>query len=91
MPWKTFFIQTEGKLLGKDWLHCYATKILGTKYESTNVTDVVDKLSHLNLHRKADLLKVLQDNSKMSDGTLDTYPHHKVHIELFPDKKPVHS
>ena len=34
---------------------------------------------------------MLQDNSKMSDGTLGLYPHHKVHIELVPDAKPVHA
>ena len=55
-----FFIQTDDKLLGKDWLHCYVTKILDTKYEWTAVTDVIDNLTHINLHQAADLLKVVQ-------------------------------
>ncbi len=67
---------------------CYATK---AKYEWTDVSDVVDNLTHFNLHQKADLLKVLKDNSMMFDGTLGTYPNHMVHIDLLPDMKPVHS
>ncbi len=51
----------------------------------------MDNLTHLNLHQKADLLKVLKDNSTMCDGTLGTYSHYKVHIDLLPDAKPVHS
>ncbi len=70
---------------------CYATKILDAKYELIDVADVMDKLSHLNLHQKVDLLKVLYDNSKMLDGTFVTYPLYMVHIELVPDAKPVHS
>jgi hypothetical protein len=35
-----------------------------------DVTDVVNKLTHLNAHQKADLLWVLHENSKMFDGTL---------------------
>ncbi len=54
-----FFIQTEDELLGKDELCCYAIEILDTKYEWTDVTDIVEKLTCLNLHQKADLLKVL--------------------------------
>ena len=86
-----FFIQTEEEIFGNDWLHCYATKILDAKYEWTDVSNVIDNLTHLNLHQKADLLKVLKDNSKMFDGTLGTYPHCKVHIDLLPDAKPMHS
>ena len=82
-----FFIQTEDENFGKDWLGCYATKIL----EWTDVRDVVDNLTHLNLHQKADLLKVLKDNSTMFNSTLGTHPHCKVHIDLLPDAKPVHS
>ncbi len=50
----------------------------------------MDNLTHLNLHQKADLLKVLKDNDTF-DGTLGTYPHRKEHIELLPDAKLVHS
>jgi hypothetical protein len=51
-----FFIQTEDELLGEDWLNCYATKILDAQYKQMDVTDVVNKLTHLNAHQKADLL-----------------------------------
>eukprot|EP00804_Cyclotella_cryptica_P016884 CCRYP_001852-RA/>CCRYP_001852-RA protein AED:0.35 eAED:0.35 QI:0/0/0/1/0/0/2/0/383 len=86
-----FFIQAEDELFGEDWLSCYATDILDSKYEWTDVADVVDKQTHLNIHQKKDLLQVLQDNGKMFDGTLGLYPHRKVHIELLPDAKPVHA
>ena len=88
-----FFIQTEDELLGEHWLHCYATKILDAKYKWTDVSDVVDNLTHLNLHQKPELLKVLKDNDNdtLFDSTLGTYPHHKVHKELLPNSKPVHS
>jgi hypothetical protein len=34
---------------------------------------------------------VLQDNNKVFDGTLGVYPHKKVHIDIDPNAKPVHS
>ncbi len=42
-----FHIQVKDKLFGEDWLKCFATKILDTKYERTDVVE---------LHQKADLL-----------------------------------
>ena len=52
----TVFLQAEDELFSQDWLSCYATKILDAKYKWTDVTDVVDKLTHLNTHQKSDLL-----------------------------------
>jgi hypothetical protein len=49
------------------------------------------RLTHLNAHQKADLLQVLQKNQTMFDGTLGVYPHKKVHIDIDPNAKPVHS
>ena len=86
-----FFIQTEDEHLGKEWLCCYATKILDAKYKWTDVSNVVDNLKHLNLHQKADLLKLLKVNDMLFDGTLLTYSHCNIHIELLLDAKPVHS
>jgi hypothetical protein len=86
-----FFIQTEDELFSEDWLDCNATEILDAQYEWTDVTDVVNKLTHLNTQQKADLLRALHENSKMFDGILATYPHQKLHIELLPGAKPVHS
>jgi hypothetical protein len=51
-----FHIQVKDKLFGEDWLKCFATKILGAKYEKTDVAEVVEGLTHLNVHRNADLL-----------------------------------
>jgi hypothetical protein len=33
----------------------------------------------------------VQENNKMFDGTLRVYPHKKVHIDIDPNAKPVHS
>ncbi len=84
-------IQVEVELLGHDWLQSFATTILDAKYEWTDETEVVDKLTHLNMHQKADLLQVLCKNEMMFDGTLGVYPQKKVHIDIDPDAKPVHA
>ncbi len=51
-----FHIQVKDKLFGEDWLKCFATKILDTKYEKTDVVEVVKRLTLLNTHQQADLL-----------------------------------
>jgi hypothetical protein len=87
----SFHIQVENELFGEDWLQSFAIAMLDAKYEFTQVRDVVDQLSHLNMHQKADLLEVLQKHQKMFDGTLGVYPHKKFHIDIDPDVKPVHA
>jgi hypothetical protein len=64
-----FHIQVKDKLFCEDWLECFATEILDTKYENTDVVEVVKGLTNLNAHQKADLLQVLQENDKMFNGT----------------------
>ena len=86
-----FHIQVEDEIFGKDWLECFATEIQDAKYERTDVAEVVKGLTHLNAHQKADLLWVLQENDKMFDGNLGVYSHKKVHIDIDPNTKPVHS
>jgi hypothetical protein len=86
-----FHNQVKDKIFGEDWLECFATEILDTKYEKTDVVEVVKGLTHLNAHQKADLFQVLQENDKMFNGTLGVYPHKKVHIDIDPNAKPVHS
>jgi hypothetical protein len=86
-----FHIQVKDELFREDWLECFATEVLDAKYERTNVAEVVKGLTHLNAHLKADLLQVLQENDKMFNGTLGVYPHKKVHIDIDPNAKPVHS
>ncbi len=86
-----FHIQVEDKIFDEDWIECFATEFLDTKYEKTDVAEVVKGLTHLNAHQKADFLQVLQENNKMFNGTLGVYPHKKVHIDIDPNAKPVHS
>jgi hypothetical protein len=66
-------IQVEDKIFGEDWLQCFATEILDANYEKTDVAEVVKGLTHPNAHQKADLLRVLQENDKMFNGTLGVY------------------
>ena len=87
----SFHIQVENELFGEDWLQNFAVAMLDAKYEFTEVRQVVDQLTHLNMHQKADLLKVLEKHKKMFDGTLGVYPHKKFHIDIDPDAKPVHA
>ncbi len=90
MPWKTYFTsKAEDKLFGEDWLKWFKTKILDTKYDMTDVVDVVKGLTHLHAYQKADLLWVLQKNDKMFDGTLGVYPNKTVHIDIDLNAKPV--
>jgi hypothetical protein len=84
-------IQVEDKIFGEDWLECVVTEILDAKYKKTDVVEVVKGLTHLNTHQKADLLRVLQENDKMFNETLVFYLHKKVHIDINPNAKPVHS
>jgi hypothetical protein len=86
-----FHIQVKDEIFGEDWLGCFTMEILDAKYEKTDVVEVVKGLTHLNAHQKADLLQVLQENNKMFDGTLGVYSHKKVHIDIDPNAKPVHS
>ncbi len=72
-----FLIQVEDEIFGEDWLELFATEILDAKYERTDVAEVVKGLTHLNAHQKADLLRVLQKNIEMFDGTLRVNPHKK--------------
>ena len=86
-----FRIHVKDEIFGEDWLKCFATKILDAKYEKSDVVEVMKELTHLHAHQKADLLQVLQENDKMFDGTLGVYPHKKLHINIDPNAKPVHS
>ena len=72
-----FHIQMEDEFFGVYWLQNFATAMLDAKYEYVSVRQVIDNSTHLNLHQKADLLQVLEDNQKMFDGTLGVYPHKK--------------
>ncbi len=61
-----FHIQVKDEIFSEDWLECFATEILDAKYDKTDIAEVVKGLSHLNIHQKADLLQMLQENNKCS-------------------------
>jgi hypothetical protein len=75
-----------------DWYDptCYASEILDAKYEKVFVDDIIDQLDHHNAQQKNDLKQVLNDHTKLLDGTLGVYPHRKFHINLMPGAVPRH-
>jgi hypothetical protein len=86
-----FHIQVEDEIFSEDWLECCTTENLDVKYERAYVAEVMKGLTHLNAHQKADLLRVLQENDTMFNGTLGVYSHKKVHFDIDPKAKPLHS
>ncbi len=89
---ETIEIQLEDDFFGMDWYDptCYASEILDTKYEKVLVDDVIDQLDHLNAQQKNDLKQVLNEHTKLFDGTLRVYPHKKFHIDVMPGAVPKH-
>ncbi len=69
---------------------CYASEILDAKYEKVLVDDVIDKFDHLNTQQKNDLKWVLNEHTKLFDGTLGVYPHRKFYIDLMSGAVPKH-
>ena len=90
---ETIEIQLEDDFFGMDWYDptCYASEILDAKYDKVLVDDVIDQLDHLDAQQKDDLKRVLNEHTKLFDGTLGVYPHRKFHIELVPEAVPKHS
>ena len=86
-------MQEEHEFFGMDWYdpHCHATEILDAKYEKVLVDDVIDQLTHLNAQQKSDIRQVLNEHTKLFDGTLGVYPHRTFHIDLVPGAVPKHS
>jgi len=86
-------IQQEEEFFGMDWYDptCYAVEILDAKYEKIDVDEVITHLTHLNSQQKEDLKQVLQEHTKLFDGTLGVYPHRKFHIDLVPEAVAKHA
>jgi hypothetical protein len=65
-------IQQEEELFGMDWHDptCYAVEILDAKYETVEVDEVTNHLTHLSFQRIEDIEQVLQERTKLFDGTL---------------------
>ncbi len=89
---ETIEIQLEDNFFGLDWYYptCYASEILDAKYENVLVDDVIDQLDYLNAQQKNDLEQVLNEHTKLFDGTLRIYPHRKFDIVLMPGAVPKH-
>jgi hypothetical protein len=51
-----FHIQVKDELFDEDQLKSLATESLDAKYEKTDVVEVMKGLTHLNAHKKSDLL-----------------------------------
>jgi hypothetical protein len=75
---ETIEIQLEDDFFGMDWYD--ASEILDAKYEKVLVDDAIDQLDHLNAQQKNDLKQVLNEHTKLIDGTQGVYPHRKFHI-----------
>ncbi len=75
-----------------DWYDpiCYASEILDAKHKKVLVNDVIDQLDHQNAQQKTDLQQVLNEHSKLFDGTLGVYLHRTFHIVLVPGAVPNH-
>jgi hypothetical protein len=69
----------------------HTTEIKHAKYEKVDTMEVARQQKHLNDEQQRLLGKVLNKFTKLFDGTLGKYPHRKVHLELEPNAKPVHS
>jgi hypothetical protein len=68
-------IQQEEEFFGMDWYDptCYAVEV--------EVDEVTNHLTLLSLQQKEDLKQVLQEHTKLFDGTLGVYPRRKFHID----------
>ena len=56
-------------------------KNLDAKYKKVQLDDVVNQLEHLSDQQKADIKHLLNDVTKLFDGTLGVYPHRKFYID----------
>jgi hypothetical protein len=66
-----FHIQVKGKLFGKDWLKCFATDILDTNYERTDVVEVMKRLTHLMHINKQNCFKCYRKTTRCSMEPLE--------------------
>ncbi len=64
------------------WL--FATGILDIKYEQVNINSVAFNQNHLLLDQCQDLFNELSKHKKLFDGSLEVYPHKRVHISHWP-------
>jgi len=97
----SFYLQEEEELfeyesymdyyISSGYDHAYAEEILDAKYDQVDIEEVIKGQTHLNDEQKQDLRELLNEHTKLFDGTLGVYPHKEVHIDLEPDARPVHA
>jgi hypothetical protein len=89
---KIIDIQQEVEFFGIDWYNptCFVIEVLDAKYEKVQIKDFVNPLEYVSTQQKADLKQVLNEFTKLFDGTLGVYPHTKFNIESKPGAKPRH-
>ena len=86
-------VQAEDSQFGIDWFDptCCSIEILNAKYDPVSTDKVIEQCSHLNKNQKEELRTVLQDFPKLLSGKLGVYPHHKFHIDVDLQAKPIHA
>jgi hypothetical protein len=68
-----------------------ATNIKHAKCEEVDAMEVARQQKHLNKQQQEPLGKVLNKFIKLFDGAPGKHPHRKVHLEIEPNAKPIHS
>jgi hypothetical protein len=88
---ETIEIHLEDELFGMDWYDptCCASEILDATYERSLLIMLWINLN-LTAQQKNDLKQVLNEHTKLFDGTLGVYPHRKFHIDSMPGAVPKH-
>ena len=69
----------------------YVTALKEAKCEKVSPDEVAKQQTHLTEEQQQKLASVLRKHDKLFSGTLGCYPHMKVHLEVQPGAKPVHS
>ena len=83
--------QIETDDLGWDLESYLADPILDAKYEQVDVDTVIEEqCSHLTSTQKNNLRTLLQQHTKLFDGTLGQYPGKPMHIDIDPTATPVY-
>ena len=88
------YMHDEEYELEIDWLDGYLSNpipILDAKYEKADIDEVTTMQKHLTKEQQRELATLLRKHEKLFNGTLGLYPHKKVHIDVEPNAKPVHS
>ena len=64
---------------------CFATHLLESKYDKTDVMEVAAQQKHLNAAQREQLGELLSKYTRLFSGKLGRYPHRKLDLELIPE------